>query len=217
MRYVRLRHSGILTADEAWLGGQVHQVTADLVIPSGRRLDLYPGAVVKLAPGTSVRVQAGGTLTALGALAQPIVITSERDDTIGGDTNGDGSTTRPAAGDWYRIHVEGTADFDHVQVRYGAGTDPATGYLIGTAGAGQVTIANSVLSDGLYTGVLSWGEPSPSPTRSCSASTAAARLTPPAPSHSPTAPSTAIASACSSMGARLAVLTALSAIVCSMV
>ncbi|MBN2451204.1 MAG: RHS repeat protein, partial [Lentisphaeria bacterium] len=158
IRYIATVHSGMLATDEAWPGDAVHHLTGDLIVPNNVTLTLSAGAVVKLAVGKSLIVQTGGTLIVAGNAAQPVVITSERDDSVGGDTNGDGSNTHPAPGDWYRIHVDGgVADLRHAQIRYGSGIDSVSAGLIRTTGAAQVTVDNSFLADGLYTGILAWG------------------------------------------------------------
>jgi RHS repeat-associated protein len=158
VRYIASTHSGVLASDEAWPGDAVHHLSGDVIVPNNVTLTLNAGAVLKLAAGRSIIVQSGGTLAAAGSAAQPVVITSERDDSVGGDSNGDGSTTEAAAGDWHRIYVDGgVADFRYVQMRYGAGTDSVGAALIRSNGAAQVTVANSVLADGLYTGILAWG------------------------------------------------------------
>src|ERR1700688_1732217 len=68
----------------------------------------------------------GGTLEANGTAAEPVVFTSLADDSVGGDTNGDGSSTTPKEGESAGIYMTGNgsaptvANLGYVMVRYAA-------------------------------------------------------------------------------------------------
>jgi len=96
-------------------------------------LRLGPGALVKGQPGSSLQVQ--GVLLAAGSEAQPVRLTSIRDDEWGGDTNGDGAATSPAPGDWGGLWLygysssKGAADLEHAGLRYAGSTPVNAGVL----------------------------------------------------------------------------------------
>jgi RHS repeat-associated protein len=156
--YWQAIQTGTLAASETWSGSQVNNVTGNIVVPSGVTLTIQPGSIVKLNANTGITVQAGGSLVANGTVAQPIYFTSIKDDSVGGDTNGDGAATSPAAGDWGTILIDGaTASFDHVQMSYGGGPVGSSTNVIGmlqTAGSATVTISNSVLAQSFWDGIL---------------------------------------------------------------
>ncbi|MEZ5966751.1 MAG: hypothetical protein R3F56_23130 [Planctomycetota bacterium] len=81
--------------------------------------------------GPGLKLKVAGSLGGAGRLAldgrgdRPIFVTSQRDDSIGGDTNNDGAATVPAPGDWggIRYTSAGTVSgyLAHVHCRYGGG------------------------------------------------------------------------------------------------
>ena len=97
-------------------------------VSAGVTLTLLPGTVVKFEDDG--RLSVAGQILALGTPDDRVVFTSIRDDSVMGDTNGDGDATAPARGDWTEILVGGGAGtpvsvFDYVDVKYG-GSDVET-------------------------------------------------------------------------------------------
>ncbi|MDR3738108.1 MAG: CARDB domain-containing protein [Terracidiphilus sp.] len=158
-KYLQATQSGALGANQSWLGSQLYQVTDNVTVPNGVILTIQAGAIVKFNPGKSITVQTGGKLLASGTVAQPIYFTSVADDSVGGDTNGDGSLTAPAPGDWVGVIVDGgSATLDHTQITYGGGDDGSgMGGLVESKNSGTVTVSNSILGQTMYEGVLAYG------------------------------------------------------------
>ncbi|MEK7079030.1 MAG: right-handed parallel beta-helix repeat-containing protein, partial [Patescibacteria group bacterium] len=77
-----------------------YQVGGTATVATGVKLTVAPGVIWKL--GNNSIVDIGGALYAVGSASEKIVFTSYRDDSIGGDTNGDGFSTG-LPGDWGRI------------------------------------------------------------------------------------------------------------------
>ena len=173
MKFVTTTTSGTITQSETWYAG-VYHVTGDLTVASGATLTLMPGVILKFDPGCQLTVNSGATLNAKGNNVQPIVFTSVKDDSYGGDTNEDENETEAAAGDWTAIRINGgTALIDYAKILYG-GSDPnnssdgaiyvasgsmelrnsvvAHSKLVGThAGSGAtLNVYNSVIEDCMY-------------------------------------------------------------------
>ncbi|HUU83382.1 MAG TPA: Ig-like domain-containing protein, partial [Phycisphaerae bacterium] len=108
---------GSLSQDVVWeQTGIPYLVTTDVNVPSSRTLTVDGGVVVKFNSGKKLTIQ--GTCLTVDAVGNPVIFTSYRDDTYGGDTNGDGSSNG-SAGDWAGIYFQTTSNiFDHAVVRY---------------------------------------------------------------------------------------------------
>jgi hypothetical protein len=109
-----------------------------LVVDNGGHLTIAPTVNVKFFTGGNISV--AGTLTA----GTSTRFTSVKDDANGGDTNGDGAGSSPAAGDWDRIWLRASgSSFDGVQFLYGGGHDES---VLVIAGSYSATVKNSLFS-----------------------------------------------------------------------
>ena len=128
-------------------GHRVYVVSNDVTVASGATLTIQPGAILKFASGKSLTVNSGGTLNAQGTRALPIVFTSLKDDTVGGDTNGDGDLTHGESGDWARIYVGGTVNMNYCTIRY-CNNNSDYGAIHGRGG--MATFDNGIIEYSVY-------------------------------------------------------------------
>jgi len=111
---------GDIASDTHWtVLASPYVLTCDVAILPGASLTINQGVVVKFQGTTSIVVN--GTLDVLGTEEKPVTFTSLLDDSVAGDTNGDGSATSPAAGNWNSIIVSATGmlNMTHAALRYG--------------------------------------------------------------------------------------------------
>lgn len=111
--------------------GSPYVILGGVTVNSGVTLTIDPGTVVKFA-GTNAQLIVNGTLQVSGIAANHVYFTSYQDDSIGGDSNGDGNATFSKAGDWKHIQINSgsVGNFKYADIRY------AGGYFGGGSGAG---------------------------------------------------------------------------------
>lgn len=108
-----------ISVDTTWtLAESPYVVYGFLEVEPGVTLIVEPGVIVKFEEGAELSV--GGVLHANGTEIEPIYFTSIKDDTVGGDTNGDSNASTPFR-DWVHIAFTPNAQgsFTHSTIRYG--------------------------------------------------------------------------------------------------
>ena len=150
--------SGIPSSDTTWTNTEVQHIVGTVTVAQGVTLTVQPGTIVKVNYGNNNLV-VSGTLLVQGSGAQPVIFTSFRDDSAGGDTNNDGASSG-SKGDWGTIQLNaagGANVLDHMEVRYGGGWDQAAAV---TDSGAPLTLTNSVATNS-YTAGLRVAQASP--------------------------------------------------------
>lgn len=128
-----------IIAPTTWSGDKVYVIKKfDFVVESELRIEA--GAIIKFSPNhkTITINNEGGKILAIGTSTKPIIFTSYRDDTNGGDTNNDGGNTIPSVGDWAYIDVNGTTGSEFIYCKFlygGYGIEPTPTLDLSTGGS----------------------------------------------------------------------------------
>lgn len=94
-------------------------VSGQTSISQSATLTIEPGVIIKF-KGAGSELYGSGIILAQGTAADPIIFTSFADDMYAGDTNQNGTTTLPHAGDWGLIRLLKSGSLiDHAIIRYG--------------------------------------------------------------------------------------------------
>jgi hypothetical protein len=100
--------TGKITANTTWRPSSGVVVVKGLTfVNAGVTLTIEPGTIVKFFDSSS-SLFVYGTILANGTTDRRITFTSLKDDSRGGDTDGDGTST-PTPGDWGRLYVNGNS------------------------------------------------------------------------------------------------------------
>ncbi len=116
------------TLDKRSIAGisNIAYIVDNLIVGPSAVLTLKPGVVIKFSiqslPQSSIVVN--GALVADATAAEPIIFTSFKDDSNGGDTNNDGNSSTPGPGDWYTVDFNASGldslnSLIHCDFRYG--------------------------------------------------------------------------------------------------
>lgn len=105
-------------------------IDKSLTVGQNAILTINNGVVIKFVyysgsyPSYKGKIIVNGAFKAIGTSEEPIYFSSDRDDSVGGDSNNDGNTTVPGKGDWYCLEINSSSlsfenDFFNTNIRYG--------------------------------------------------------------------------------------------------
>lgn len=142
-------------------------VDGGLKVLTGGSLELDPGLNLKFMPGGGL-IDVDGALRVKGTAADPVVLTSIKDDSAYGDTNADGWTTLPAPGDWRGIRFNAgsgstgnRSTIEHAKITFGGGASYPFEAMIEVLCPcpDPPSLRRSELTDVYNTAIFFWDDP----------------------------------------------------------
>jgi len=145
--------NGEMSLSGTWKNDDIaYSVTGVVTVKEGTTLSIAPGIIVKFSDNTYIDVF--GTFRAQGTTEQEVIFTSIKDDTAGGDTNGDEGSSAPAAGDWTMLRFRDSSNdtssvVENAVVRY-AGEHNKNRFGAIHLESASPTIVNNVITDNFW-------------------------------------------------------------------
>ncbi|MFA6593906.1 MAG: Ig-like domain-containing protein [Candidatus Buchananbacteria bacterium] len=142
-----------IATDTVWHDGEIHVIAdyATFWVNPNAKLTIEPGTVVKVGYNSIIRVD--GDLIVNGTADKLVKIVSLRDDTVAGDTNGDGPATVANLNDWRGIMLEANrynsivnAEFSYAVIKHGGRGYPR-GFIIYTSKVASLKIDHCNIID----------------------------------------------------------------------
>ena len=139
------RLAGDLTLPQAGLAWTVGPwcCTGGLTVDPGATLRLDAGATLKFDQFAGLTVH--GTLIGAGTASSPATLTALTDDSVAGDTNGDGVDSLPRPGDWGGIAAGPVSGTGGPVVSLSRATVSYAGTGVGASSISELTVTNSAI------------------------------------------------------------------------
>ncbi|MEI6316791.1 MAG: right-handed parallel beta-helix repeat-containing protein [bacterium] len=109
-----------IVSDTTWTASSGPFIVSGVIhVSAASTLTIEPGVVVKFDKNSSLKID--GEVDAIGDPGNKIYFTSFKDDTIGGDDNGDGANSSPVNNEFveFAITSSGSAEFNNCEFTYG--------------------------------------------------------------------------------------------------